>query len=86
MRSSPTTTAEARTGTYLAVVRAGTVGAGDTITRTFVPDHDVTSGTLFRATTTRRELLPGLLAAREYLDPETLEMVARSTTMVLDDA
>ena len=79
-------TAEARTGTYLAVVRAGTVRAGDAITRTFVPDHDVTSGLLFRATTTQRELLPRLLAARAHLDPETLEMVARSTTMVLDDA
>jgi MOSC domain-containing protein YiiM len=79
-------TAEARTGTYLSVVRAGTVRAGDEVVRTFVPDHDVTSALLFRATTTQRELLPRLLAARAYLDPETLEMVERRTTMVLDDA
>ena len=79
-------TAEARTGTYLAVVRPGTVRAGDEITRTFVPDHGVTSGLLFRATTTRRDLLPLLPAARAYLDPETLELVARSGAFVLDDA
>ncbi|SER14060.1 MOSC domain-containing protein [Microlunatus flavus] len=79
-------TAEARTGTYLAVVRAGTVRAGDEIVRTFVPDHDVTSGLVFRATTTQRELLPRLLAARAYLDAETLEVVERHGQLVLDDA
>jgi MOSC domain-containing protein YiiM len=79
-------TAEARTGTYLAVVRPGTVRAGDEIVRSFVPDHAVTSGLLFRATTTQRELLPRLLEAQTYLDPETLAMVERNTTMVLDDA
>ena len=79
-------TAEARTGTYLAVLRAGTVRAGDEVVRTFVPDHDVTSGLLFRATTTQRELLPRLLAARDHLDAETLAMVERNATMVLDDA
>jgi MOSC domain-containing protein YiiM len=79
-------TAEARTGTYLSVVRAGTVRAGDEVVRTFVPDHDVTSGLLFRATTTQRELLPRLRAAREYLHPEVLDMVERDVTMVLDDA
>ena len=79
-------TREARTGTYLAVVRPGTVRAGDEIRRTFVPDHDVTSGLLFRATTTQRELLPRLLAARAYLDAETVGMVERNEAMVLDDA
>lgn len=79
-------TAEARTGTYLAVVRAGTVSAGDEISRTFVPDHEVTSGLLFRATTTRRDLLPLLPAARAYLDAETLRLVERNGAFVLDDA
>lgn len=79
-------TVEARTGTYLAVVRAGTVRAGDEIRRTFVPDHDVTTGLVFRATTTQRELLPRLLPARAWLDAETLALVERRTTFVLDDA
>ena len=79
-------TAEARTGTYLSVLRAGTVRAGDEITRTSVPDHDVTSGLLFRATTTQRELLPRLLAARDFLDAETLALVERNGSFALDDA
>ena len=54
--------------------------------RTFVPDHDVTIGLLFRATTTQRELLPRLLAARDYLDAETVSLVERRETFALDDA
>lgn len=79
-------TADGRPGTYLSVVRGGTVQAGDEIRRTFVPDHDVTIGLLFRATTTRRELLPQLLAARDYLDAETVALVERRETFALDDA
>ena len=79
-------TRDARPGTYLAVVRPGTVRAGDEIRRTFVPDHDVTVGLVFRATTTQRELLPRLLAAREHLDAETVRLVERQETFVLDDA
>jgi MOSC domain-containing protein YiiM len=78
--------ADARPGTYLSVVRDGTVRAGDEIRRTFVPDHDVTIGLLFRATTTERDLLPRLRAARDYLDPETVALVESRTTFVLDDA
>lgn len=79
-------TQDARPGTYLAVVRPGTVRAGDEIRRSFVPDHDVTIGLVFRATTTQRELLPRLLEAREYLDAETVELVERRETVALDDA
>ena len=79
-------TADARPGTYLAVVRPGSVRAGAEIHRTFVPDHDVTTGLLFRATTTERELLPRLLAAREHLDAETVALVESQQTFVLDDA
>ncbi len=79
-------TLDARPGTYLSVVRAGAVRAGDEIRRSFVPDHDVTIGLLFRATTTQRELLPRLLAARAYLDAETVALVETRTTFVLDDA
>jgi MOSC domain-containing protein YiiM len=79
-------TADARPGTYLSVVRPGQVRAGDEIRRTFVPDHDVTIGLLFRATTTQRDLLPRLLAAREHLDAETRGLVERGETFALDDA
>ncbi|MGI3781395.1 MAG: MOSC domain-containing protein, partial [Janthinobacterium lividum] len=79
-------TLDARPGTYLSVVRAGTVRAGDEIRRTFVPDHDVTVGLLFRATTTQRELLPRLLGARDHLDAETVSLVERDETFALDDA
>ena len=78
--------ADARPGTYLSVVRPGTVRAGDEIHRTFVPDHDVTAGLVFRATTTQRELLPRLLEARDYLDAETVQLVERLETFALDDA
>lgn len=79
-------TLDGRPGTYLSVVRAGTVRAGDEIRRTFVPDHEVTIGLLFRATTTERELLPRLLAARDHLDAETVALVESRKTFVLDDA
>jgi MOSC domain-containing protein YiiM len=78
--------ADGRPGTYLSVLRPGTVRAGDPIRRTFVPDHDVTVGLLFRATTTQRELLPQLLPAREHLDAETVALVESRETFVLDDA
>jgi len=79
-------TEDGRSGTYLAVVRPGTVTAGDPVVRTFVPDHDVTVGLVFRATTTRRDLLPQLLAAREHLAAETITMAERRETVALDDA
>jgi MOSC domain-containing protein YiiM len=79
-------TADARPGTYLSVVRPGQVRAGDEIRRTFVPDHDVTIGLVFRATTTERDLLPRLVAARDYLDAETRGLVDRRETFALDDA
>jgi MOSC domain-containing protein YiiM len=78
--------ADGRPGTYLAVVHPGSVRAGDEIRRSFVPDHDVTIGLLFRATTTQRELLPRLLEARDYLDAETVALVERNATFALDDA
>ena len=79
-------TQDGRPGAYLSVVTPGTMRAGDEIRRTFVPDHDVTIGLVFRATTTQRELLPLLLEAGEYLDEETATLVARHQTFVLDDA
>ncbi|NUT69709.1 MOSC domain-containing protein [Pseudarthrobacter sp. C4D7] len=40
---------EGRVGTYLRVIRTGSIQAGDTIERTFVPRHGVTIGQWFSA-------------------------------------
>jgi len=39
---------------------------------------------MFKATTTERELLPQLLAADAYLDPETIEMARQGKVFLLD--
>jgi MOSC domain-containing protein YiiM len=76
--------ADARPGAYLRVITPGAVQAGDEIEVVQRPDHDVSIALVFRATITDRELLPDLLAAQEYLDPETLDLVQRRETIVLD--
>ena len=50
-----------RPGPYLRVVGDGVLQAGDAIEVVHRPDHDVTVTTMFRALTTRRDLLPRLL-------------------------
>lgn len=50
-------------GTYLRVVTPGWVRGGDTLTVIHRPDHDVSVGLVFRALTTRPELLPTIAAA-----------------------
>ena len=50
-------------GAYLRVISPGPVRAGDTITVTHRPDHEVTIGLAFRARMTDPSLLPQLLAA-----------------------
>ncbi len=40
-------TDEGRVGTYLRVIRTGSIRAGDTIERTFVPRHGITIGKWF---------------------------------------
>lgn len=60
-------TAEGRPGPYLRVVAPGTVTAGDALSVTFQPDHDITVATMFRAFTTERSLLPRLLEVGESL-------------------
>ena len=42
-------TDEGRVGTYLRVIRTGSIRAGDTIERTFVPRHGITIGRWFSA-------------------------------------
>jgi MOSC domain-containing protein YiiM len=77
-------TAAGRPGTYLSVIAPGTIMAGDPIEVIQRPDHDVSIGLVFRATTTERDLLPRLLAAEAYLDHGTIEMVHRREVFLLD--
>ncbi|MFF3915327.1 MOSC domain-containing protein [Streptomyces sp. NPDC001852] len=66
-------TQKGATGAYLRVIEPGEIRAGDAIEIVHRPDHGVTAATQFRAVTTERELLPGLLAAGAALHPEALE-------------
>ncbi len=77
-------TAAARPGAYLKVVTPGQIRAGDSIEVVQRPDHPVSIALVFRAIITERELLPELLAAADYLDPETLALVQQRRTIVLD--
>ncbi len=77
-------TAAARPGAYLRVITPGLIQTGDEVVVTDRPAHDVSVALVFRATTVQRELLPELLAASEFLDPETLAQVHRGRTITLD--
>ncbi|GAA2652424.1 MOSC domain-containing protein [Streptomyces lunalinharesii] len=50
-------------GAYLRVLTSGQICAGDPVRIVHRPDHDVTVALMFRALTTRRDLLPRLLDA-----------------------
>ncbi|MGW9120401.1 MOSC domain-containing protein [Streptomyces sp. NPDC055663] len=65
-------TRAAAPGAYLRVIEPGEIGAGDPVEIVYRPDHDVTVRMEFLATTTRRDLLPELLAAGDALHPEAL--------------
>ncbi|MFE3901879.1 MOSC domain-containing protein [Streptomyces sp. NPDC059153] len=65
-------TQAAAPGAYLRVIEPGEIRSGDPVEIVHRPDHDVTVELDFLASTTRRELLPKLLAARDALHPETL--------------
>ena len=54
-------------GAYLRVLETGDVGAGDVVEVVSRPDHGVTVGLLFRATTTQRRRLPEIAPALEHL-------------------
>ncbi|WP_333775967.1 MOSC domain-containing protein [Streptomyces sp. IBSBF 3136] len=60
------------TGAYLRVIEPGEIRAGDPVEIVHRPDHAVTAALQFRAVTTERELLPGLLVAGDALHAETL--------------
>ncbi|MFD7862704.1 MOSC domain-containing protein [Streptomyces sp. NPDC057682] len=59
-------------GAYLRVITPGSIRAGDPVEIVHRPDHEVTVEMQFRAVTTRRDLLPRILAAGEALHPESL--------------
>ncbi|WHM31255.1 MOSC domain-containing protein [Streptomyces sp. BPPL-273] len=63
---------KAAPGAYFRVVEPGEIRAGDAVRIVHRPEHDVTVALQFRAVTTRRELLPRLLAAGEALHPDAL--------------
>ncbi|WP_435604828.1 MOSC domain-containing protein [Streptomyces sp. bgisy130] len=57
-------------GAYLRVIEPGEIRAGDAVEVVHRPDHEVTIEMVFRALTTRRELLPRLLEAGTALPEE----------------
>lgn len=59
-------------GAYFRVLTPGSIQAGDPVEIVHRPDHEVTVELQFRAVTTRRGLLPRLLAAGEALHPSAL--------------
>jgi MOSC domain-containing protein YiiM len=67
--------ADARSGTYLRVIRPGMIQAGDAIEVLHLPDHDVTVSLFFRSQMAERDLLPQLLAAGDDLPADTREDV-----------
>lgn len=60
-------TARGDSGAYLRVLETGDVGAGDEVQVVERPDHGVTVGLLFRATTTQRRRLPEIAPALPFL-------------------
>jgi MOSC domain-containing protein YiiM len=60
-------TAHGASGAYLRVLQTGEVGAGDVVRVVERPDHGVTTGLLFRATTTQKARLPEVAPALPYL-------------------
>lgn len=68
-------TGRGRVGPYLRVLEEGSLRAGDDVEVVHRPGHGVTVATMFRAMTTRRDLLPELvvvddLAAKAYQKAE----------------
>lgn len=59
-------------GAYLRVITPGEIRAGDPVSIVHRPDHAITVALQFRASTTERHLLPGLLAAGDALHPESV--------------
>ena len=70
--------AAGRLGTYLRVIKRGTIQAGDAIEIVHRPEHGVTVADIFAGPTPRqRELLLDAGAAGTYLSPEIRKVLAR---------
>ncbi|HUR74531.1 MAG TPA: MOSC domain-containing protein, partial [Sporichthya sp.] len=69
-------TADGRPGAYLRVLVEGDVGAGDEIVLLHRPAHGVTIAEVFRALTTEKDRMPGLLDIPEL--PAKLHRRARA--------
>lgn len=74
-----TFTAAAIPGAYLRVITPGSISAGDEITVSHRPDHEVTVATVFRALTREPDLLPSILVAAD-LPQETRMMATEGRT------
>ncbi|WP_093799480.1 MOSC domain-containing protein [Streptomyces sp. Wb2n-11] len=72
-------TQAASPGAMLRVIEPGEFRTGDQVEIIRRPDHDVTVSYLFRAVTTQRKTLPGVLVAAEWMEREQLE-IARTYT------
>ena len=66
-------------GSYLRVITPGSISAGDAITVSHRPDHQVTVALVFRALTLEPGLLPSILAATD-LPQETREAAEEGRT------
>jgi MOSC domain-containing protein YiiM len=69
-------TAHGASGAYVRVVQTGDIGAGDAVEVVHRPDHGVTTGLVFRATTTQKSRLPELAPALAYLPVKDQPAVA----------
>ncbi|WP_431773949.1 MOSC domain-containing protein [Streptomyces cucumeris] len=72
-------TQSASSGAMLRVIEPGELSVGDPIDVIHRPDHEVTVSRLFRAVTTDRKSLPGVLDAAPWMEREQLG-IARSYT------
>ncbi|MFF8607536.1 MOSC domain-containing protein [Streptomyces sp. NPDC015346] len=61
-------------GALLRVIEPGEIAAGDPVTVVRRPEHEVTVALAHRAATTERALLPGILAAAEWMEPGLLAL------------
>jgi MOSC domain-containing protein YiiM len=73
-----------RPGAYLRVVTGGSLRAGDPVAVVHRPTHDVSVSLVFRALTTRPDLLSRLLAAGDDLPDDVREMAESGRTFSLD--
>jgi MOSC domain-containing protein YiiM len=69
-------TARGASGAYLRVLETGEIGAGDEVRIVARPDHGITTGLLFRATTTQKSRLPEIAPALAYLPVKDQPKVA----------